>query len=1214
LSDELKISATFDASQLISGMEQATSAIKEGSSQITISLDAITAAGQGAETLLSSLGASSGSITGLTSQLDAAGAAAVELSSGAVSAGEGLSTLESEISPLSELFLAASEGANSLIASLNSIGVEAASIAPEIAAVGEQMSLLAVDVVAVNSPIADASGQLELFSEAAAAANGQLMLFQQSSVLAGGAAANLASAEALTTQAFAEGNIAVAEGVVVNERLASVIEFLNSKQAVSAATSQQVAAAWEVLNAEAEKLNLRVVKTASGFEILNAELAQTQQKLSNLELALGSGGARLAAMELGMGRMAYAVGGVARAIGPLAQAFAIAFAPIIIIAMAEAIDSMIDRFREMENEIRKSTNAFSDFATDLGVKAEDMKLSILKAQDEVIKLHNLPTENKLKEALIENKKAAVELSRALADAGEKALELLERQQIGFFKNALTGLDTTKDIKEKIEPSVQAYIIAQQKVQQARLTDNADALKAAQEEVRIAREKVQQIVDAELKLTEERKKALANSVIQIPTGKDQFREEIISPEEAARITGPREAALRSLSLAFQEAAQMEGLLNAEEEAHTTVANAATEADKARRAFSFSEDKLKNAQKGADQVAQIEKKSAEDSFKTAESSANNEAAAATETGTLREKAELDADSKIMAARSSLTAALLATEQKHYEATHANLEQERTNIEKFETGDVRTKKLADVDAEIERVERAHAAEVINITVEGNNARAKVDADAAAKRFALHRKEIQDEVFASREKTREVVEDAREQEQEQANIIKSNAEVALREVAVLEQERVITAQQAYLARVAIYRKETTELKDEIEKQKASLKAQQSAIKAQIDALQASDPHSAALKELTRIYDQLGVAINKAASAQNNLNTEFDKDSAQAQITQVAELAKQYDQAFGDMANRFGGMVGSLLSGSDTFIRAWGRMVVQMEIDFVQSLLRMVAKHLAAQAAKLAATTVSQTAQTSVTATQESLRAALENTTLFKALKGLILLLTHHKAAAAGATAATSVAKSTQVTTEQTGDTAIAASNQAVATAKTVAASASTAAITTAAGIEYAVIATTNDLIITSYAGVAGAVAFTDTLIKTLGDLALATAAGIAASAEVLGFLSLGTASQGALLTDDSLVMAHAEELILPADISAGLQGLIASGGSLSSNTIAGGGGFTSTSTAPGGDTNVNVDVGLQITSMDSSDVSRVLMNNQGAVVQTITAAVRNGLLRKLL
>jgi hypothetical protein len=92
---------------------------------------------------------------------------------------------------------------------------------------------------------------------------------------------------------------------------------------------------------------------------------------------------------------------------------------------------------------------------------------------------------------------------------------------------------------------------------------------------------------------------------------------------------------------------------------------------------------------------------------------------------------------------------------------------------------------------------------------------------------------------------------------------------------------------------------------------------------------------------------------------------------------------------------------------------------------------------------------------------------------------------------------------------------------------------------------AATNDALIVSNAGAAGAAAFASVMeaVPFPANMAVAPAMMATAIGETMSNLALGSAAKGAVLPADMLIQAHAREMILPAEISTGLQDAIARG-----------------------------------------------------------------------
>lgn len=111
----------------------------------------------------------------------------------------------------------------------------------------------------------------------------------------------------------------------------------------------------------------------------------------------------------------------------------------------------------------------------------------------------------------------------------------------------------------------------------------------------------------------------------------------------------------------------------------------------------------------------------------------------------------------------------------------------------------------------------------------------------------------------------------------------------------------------------------------------------------------------------------------------------------------------------------------------------------------------------------------------------------------------------------------------------------------------------------------------------------------------ALAPEAGAAAFAAVL---AIGSAEKGAALPSDMLVLAHKNEMILPARFSKGIQNMI-NGGQGGSGGQGGPGGA-------GGDTHVHYSP--SVSAMDGASVDKFLSQNKSKMTKMIIGAVRNG------
>lgn len=106
-----------------------------------------------------------------------------------------------------------------------------------------------------------------------------------------------------------------------------------------------------------------------------------------------------------------------------------------------------------------------------------------------------------------------------------------------------------------------------------------------------------------------------------------------------------------------------------------------------------------------------------------------------------------------------------------------------------------------------------------------------------------------------------------------------------------------------------------------------------------------------------------------------------------------------------------------------------------------------------------------------------------------------------------------------------------------------------------------------------------------------LAPVAAAGAFVAVMAFGSgVGSAQQGAILPNDMMILAHQNEMILPAPISKAVQNMTQSGGQSGS--------------AASGDTHVH----LHVTAMDSTDFDRVLQNNLSSIGRAVISSKKAG------
>lgn len=131
----------------------------------------------------------------------------------------------------------------------------------------------------------------------------------------------------------------------------------------------------------------------------------------------------------------------------------------------------------------------------------------------------------------------------------------------------------------------------------------------------------------------------------------------------------------------------------------------------------------------------------------------------------------------------------------------------------------------------------------------------------------------------------------------------------------------------------------------------------------------------------------------------------------------------------------------------------------------------------------------------------------------------------------------------------------------------------------------------ITSEAAIAGAAGFADS--ASLGPIGLAAAPGVGAGAfaATMSYIGLASAAGGMVVDRDQLVYTHKNEMILPANLSGGLQSMISGGG------------------GGGGDTNLHYNP--VINGGNNADLAQLLRSQPSAMVAWLAQANRDGKLK---
>ncbi len=280
------------------------------------------------------------------------------------------------------------------------------------------------------------------------------------------------------------------------------------------------------------------------------------------------------------------------------------------------------------------------------------------------------------------------------------------------------------------------------------------------------------------------------------------------------------------------------------------------------------------------------------------------------------------------------------------------------------------------------------------------------------------------------------------------------------------------------------------------------------------------------RDSDQAGVADREAAAkmmqeadaryvAQSSAQYRELADAARSQADRVAQ---SYEQAF----DRIGGSVqrtfNEILTRQTTWAKGMTKIVQEVDTFFLEEIESMAAKWAASGLADLAGGAVSSAVSGAQATGASGLGAALTSLVGINQPGGLF---------GTGLMSGAGSAATTAQTTAMTANTTALGTSTAAMTALTTALTGATAADTTGAGASLAGGATT-----------AGAVAGGGGLFSWLGGLFSFAGGGIVPSA------AGGWALPNFVGRRRSPALLHAREMVLPADISQGLQGMIAGGG----------------------------------------------------------------------
>lgn len=1081
---------------------------------------------------------------------------------------------------------------------------ELAGIEAELTTAMETRAVATGEIVASTSALITADEERVASVEAAAIAEAQqesilIDVATQQTLTAAATNAATASTNAATvnTQKY---TVAAGQGATVTAALRQAVVALNNLQITGTATTQQLAAAHQAVAAAAQNAGLAVNVLGNVIQVNTTKVNQNTAALSENAKMLGYLGGRAAAYELGLGSLGFGFGILGRSITSVNAVLVAAFPVIGLILLAEVVSGLHDKFLQMESTLRKANVAFDDLGTQGLRNVENIELQTLKLDDEIARFEGRPAVNKLAEAIIESSQEVDKLTDSFERSIEKELELLETGKVGLFRAALTGHEETTEFKDKADPrlkTLNVLVAAQSQAnvqlqlaqdnytsakdaaaQKAAEIDLATAQKAksnADNEVKTYTEKSLGILTSEQGLTKGQLKELnsrydaaARNLVAVKS----FNELIIaSADEAKKVLQgtlqtnilPTPKELEKLPFEQQKIAMVKALeemraeaisafaeINAQEsgtiipiEAHILALKREQKVDEDRQkqaianmedaaratALTNSEAADKISDKQGQQAVQIAKENAQSLLREEQAGLELQVASHVRGGESKAQADLTYSATKRFLIGEETKDQLKEENAQYAAHRASLERRKQTDALKKPGSEQDTAIFEADRELELAYTAHQAAMVRIARDGASKltieRSKELDDEA--KIATDEKRMLDETNKAFEEAMKKREAALKTSSNRADTLQVRGEneelrgiqEQIKGYERLFQEHDIGSNQErknLQASIALLEQKTAAAKRAVEATQGDIGRTAATQKTQTpgsqeftnsaEKLQDLDKDLEQQTSLWRRYQQLLESTNQAFSKLDITTKGFFNDLMNRELTAgvswksfTDQFQMSWQKALVAVNNDFSNSVGQWILHGGSFVRAMQNMgaelVANLAKDFVkmglvmlETWLKATLQHLIHQHAQTAATVAAQTAQTAA------------------------------------------------VTAAQTAQTA------AIVGAKGAQAAASAASVAAAVA---------SDVVLAeSKAGAAAALAFFDTMqgVPWPANLAAAPIAGDIALGQGQAYVAAAGAEKGAVLASDQPIFAHKNEMILPAHISKGLQGMI-SGGNLSTN-----------------------------------------------------------------
>lgn len=737
--------------------------------------------------------------------------------------------------------------------------------------------------------------------------------------------------------------------------LADGIAWLNTQANITSNSSDVVAAKLNEVQASAQRLGYQLVQTAEGLKLVALEEDEVTSSSTRMDGAMTYAGLRIGGNAIGAGYLGTALGVVARASSALTPIIAAAFPIFGAMALVEVIDTIVSKIQKMEDELNKATAEFDDLAASTYETADALEIQNLKMEDTITKLEGGIAQNRIKEAILENERAAEQLNKTLEQTIQKEQQALEKADIGIITSLITGQQPTNvaglgsKYKEAQDELSNYHLALAQKgaADEAyfnnRTAENKAAADQATTDLIAAHNKYAEAVkkvDKDLK--DEIKRTEATPVI---TGTGEFGAQSLGITERTKQDNKElEDSYRTQKTVVAELNQelyagelaQKRLLQGQED-RLVVANKQKAADERSADKTVTEADVKARQDQAQQTLQLVKTAADNRLKLQEAAIEKEKQQAILGGQDKQAAEIDADNKILAAKQVHYAALIAA-QTTYINTSKALSKTQLDIEERDLrGPQRVAAQTQTNQQIKDLVEKGNAEIQSLRDASDALEVLAKAKIVAEVIALTEREEQRVIAAKQEEARAAITALSQQTSDEQSKIKEAADAKLKIVQLEESSHLITFQQGYEQRIAIIEDEKNKSQEATDAEIISLRALQTQIQFLIQYYEELGTKQELLKPLITTYDNLANAIKKAETAQQKLNASFGSAEQDALINKIKEQNQALDQFVTSANSAMESWVENVMTSGHSLQQDFNELFIAIDRDFIRMIAHMV-------------------------------------------------------------------------------------------------------------------------------------------------------------------------------------------------------------------------------------------------------------------------------------